>query len=235
MARNRELSIFVDESGDFGPPQKHAPFYILSLVFHDQSDDIRPRLATIHHALTARGLTAAHAIHTGPLVRREGDYTWMGLPERRSLFRVLFDFARVCEISYRSWAFEKFDLQTSDRMIGAMSRELGAFLREHSYYFECWDRVVIYYDNGQREITNLVNSVFNAHLNNVEVKRVVPAEYSLFQVADLCCTLSLLEKKVDLSCLSRSERVFFSTRSSGAERALRKNYLKPMQRKFFGS
>lgn len=30
----RELSIFIDESGDFGPFEKHAPYYVLSLVFH---------------------------------------------------------------------------------------------------------------------------------------------------------------------------------------------------------
>ena len=32
----RELSIFVDESGDFGPYETHAPFYLFTLVFHDQ-------------------------------------------------------------------------------------------------------------------------------------------------------------------------------------------------------
>ncbi len=48
-----------------------------------------------------------------------------------------------------------------------------------------WDRVVIYYDNGQRELTNLVHGVFNAHLTTVEVRKVVPARYSLFQVTDL--------------------------------------------------
>ena len=43
----RELSIFIDESGDFGPFEKHAPYYVLSLVFHDQSDDISDHLHKI--------------------------------------------------------------------------------------------------------------------------------------------------------------------------------------------
>ncbi|MBE5763941.1 MAG: DUF3800 domain-containing protein [Clostridiales bacterium] len=33
----KELSIFVDESGDFDIESKHSPYYIFSLVFHDQS------------------------------------------------------------------------------------------------------------------------------------------------------------------------------------------------------
>ena len=33
-----ELSVFVDESGDFGEYDHHAPYYIISLVFHNQSE-----------------------------------------------------------------------------------------------------------------------------------------------------------------------------------------------------
>lgn len=43
----KELSIFVDESGDFGEYDPRAPFYILSLVLHDQSIDIRNDLAIL--------------------------------------------------------------------------------------------------------------------------------------------------------------------------------------------
>ena len=99
MPALRELSIFIDESGDFGPAQEHSPFYILGIVLHDQSDDITTNLDKIHGALRARGLPENHAIHTGPLIRREADYRWLPLPSRRSLFRVLFDFVRVCEVA----------------------------------------------------------------------------------------------------------------------------------------
>lgn len=35
-----ELSVFIDESGDFGSYEHHAPYYIITLVFHNQSSDI---------------------------------------------------------------------------------------------------------------------------------------------------------------------------------------------------
>lgn len=78
-----------------------------------------------------------------------------------------------------------------------MSRDVGALIRMNYGYFTVWDRIVIYYDNGQKEITNLVNSVFSALLSNVEVRNVSPSDYSLFQVADLCCTLTLLRTKIE--------------------------------------
>lgn len=36
----KELSIFVDESGDFGAFSKHSPYYIITMILHDQSQDI---------------------------------------------------------------------------------------------------------------------------------------------------------------------------------------------------
>ena len=229
----RELSIFIDESGDFGPMQKHSPFYILGLVFHDQSDDITGHLNKIHEALQVRGLSIDHAIHTAPLIRREQDYRWLEISARRSIFRVLVDFVRRCDVTHRTWVFSKSEHDDTDRLVSAMSRELGAFIRSHHDYFSGWDRAVIYYDNGQKELTNLVNSVFNAHLGNVEVRKVVPSDYSLFQAADLCCTLALLRTKCENGGLSNSERDFFSTAKDSAERALKKGYFKTMDRKQF--
>ena len=40
-----ELSIFIDESGDFGPYDFRSPYYIITMVFHDQSVDISEPIA----------------------------------------------------------------------------------------------------------------------------------------------------------------------------------------------
>ena len=34
---NKILSVFIDESGDFGPYDSHAPDYLVSMVLHNQS------------------------------------------------------------------------------------------------------------------------------------------------------------------------------------------------------
>lgn len=229
----RELSIFMDESGDFGPLTAHSPFYLLGIVLHEQSADITAQLDYIRSALHNRGLPAGHGIHAGPLIRREQDYRHMPLPERRSLFRALFDFVRRSQITWHTWTFDKRQLHDPDKLIAAMSRSLGALIRENYGYFQQFDRVIIYYDNGQKEITNMVNSVFNALLANAEVRRIRPADYSLFQAADLCCTLALLQTKLTEHSMSKSENVFFSTPKASAEQALRKNYLKPLNRQRF--
>lgn len=77
--------------------------------------------------------------------------------------------------------------------------------------------------------------MFNALLSNVEVRKVVPSDYSLFQVADLCCTLTLVRQKIAAVGLSSSESDFFSTPKDSAARALKKGYFKTLDRKRFGS
>ncbi len=72
-------------------------------------------------------------------------------------------------------------------------------------------------------MTKVISSVFNSLLDKVEFRKVVPAEYRLFQVADLVCTLKLTELKMENKMLSNSEMMFFDN-----ERTLKKNYLKPL-------
>lgn len=229
----RDLSVFIDESGDFGPYERHAPYYILALVIHDQASSIEPSLTYVEDALQLRGLAPTHSIHTGPLIRRESDYAAMPIDERRSLFRVLSDFVRHCDLQYEVFVFEKREVEDAEQLLSLMSRTVGAWIRQHLAYFQGWNRVIVYYDNGQREVTRMVNSVFNAILGNVEVRKVSPADYRLFQAADLLCTLELLKTKVTQGTLSSSESDFFSTRKDSAERALKKNYLKPFAKKRF--
>ena len=51
----KELSVFVDESGDFGTYDKRTPYYILSLVLHDQSIDITEDLMALEREMTNIG------------------------------------------------------------------------------------------------------------------------------------------------------------------------------------
>lgn len=220
-----ELSVFIDESGDFGPYERHAPYYIITLLFHDQNADISGQIGHLRRHLVEQGFAETHAIHSAPLIRREGDYSGMELTERRKLFRSLFNFMRLCDISYKSFVFKKREFADHDKMVSRISRDVSVFLRDNLALLQGFDAVIVYYDNGQKEITNLVNTLFNAFLE-ADVRKVSPSDYSLFQAADMFCTLTLLEEKLRDAGLSKSEAEFFL-----GERNLKKNYLKPLAKK----
>lgn len=222
------LSIFVDESGDFGEFETHSPYYIISLVFHDQSKDITGGIRHLKKQVIEAGFSQGHAIHTAPLIRRERDYKYLGIIERRKMFRYLYDFSRVCDISYTSFVFKKKEFSSYEQLVGRMAKELGIFVRNHIDFFHSYDELIVYYDNGQKEITTIINAVFNV-LVDADIRRVKPSDYYLFQAADLFCTLELIRQKLQDNALSASERVFFLN-----QRTLKKNYLKPISRKRLG-
>ena len=47
----KELSIFVDESGNFGTYDYHSPYYIFSLICHNQNDDISNWISMLNREL----------------------------------------------------------------------------------------------------------------------------------------------------------------------------------------
>lgn len=106
----KSLSVFVDESGDFGPLDTKSPFYIVSLVFHNQEIDITNKIEQLNESLEKFNLSKNHAIHTGALIRREGDYTSLNVEERRHIFNRLFNFTRTTNISYKCICINKFEL-----------------------------------------------------------------------------------------------------------------------------
>ena len=50
------LSVFIDESGDFGAYEHHAPYYLVAMVLHDQSVDITSDIRGIRFTANCKHL-----------------------------------------------------------------------------------------------------------------------------------------------------------------------------------
>ena len=73
----KELSIFIDESGDFGEYDHHSPYYIITMVFHDQQEDIQPAVSKLNQELSYLNLNNL-CIHTGPIIRKRSEERRVG-------------------------------------------------------------------------------------------------------------------------------------------------------------
>jgi hypothetical protein len=220
-----ELDLYVDESGDFGSYKPHSPFYLLTLVFHDKSSDIDTNLLRLRDSLNQRGIPD-YTVHAGPLIRRDDEYREFSINERKEIFDCLFHFVRTADISYHSIVVEKKHLVEEIDLVAQITKKLSAFLLEHLETFQKYESVIINYDYGQRELTNILVSVFNTVLSNVKFKKIAPANNKLFQAADMLCTLELLSMKAARKMLSSSETAFFSSAKN-----LNKSYLRTIQKK----
>lgn len=224
----KELSIFVDESGDFGEYDHRSPYYIITMVFHNQNDDISEDIRKFNNELALLGFDQYHCVHNGPIIRREAPYEHMDIKDRRRIFNKMVAFTRQLNISFKCFHIEKKHITDTIEASGKLSKLLATFIRVNFDEFLSYDKVKVYYDNGQIELTRILSSVLNALLPEVEFRKVLPSEYRLFQVADLICTLELIRLKMDNKMLSKHELAFW-----GKESDLKKNYLKQIYKKEF--
>ena len=171
------------------------------MFFHNQNENIQPAISKLNRELSYLNLNNL-CIHTGPIIRKEKIYAHMSIEERRRIFNKMVAFIRQINIHYKCFYIEKKQ----------------DFLSFHD--------VKIYYDNGQVEVNKILSSVFNALLPNPIFRKIMPAEYKLFQAADLLCTLELVKLKLENNMFSKSEKSFF-----GNIRDLKKNHLKPLGKK----
>lgn len=221
----KKLSVFIDESGDFGSYRPHAPYYLVTMILHNQDVDISENIRALEQHL--KNLNYGYpAVHIGPIIRREEIYKTMLMEERKSIFHALFNFARRLDFKYICSYVEKKDCDNVIAMTSRLSRNIADVVTKNREFFDSFDEIVIYYDNGQVELTKIITSVFNVLFSNVEFRKVRPVDYKLFQVADLLCTLELLALKAETKSFSKSEVEFFCSL-----RDFRKNYLKPLLRK----
>ncbi len=223
----KELSIFVDESGDFGNYRIHSPFYIVVMVLHDQAQDVSKEIIRLEKELANLGYEE-HVVHTEPLIRREEDYKNLLPNERRSIFTKLFYFTLKCNIQYKSFVFRKKEFKDVYDLENRIAREISLFIRENLTYFQKFEKVILYYDNGQHELNKILNTVLSTEFTGYEVKKVLPCNYRLFQAADMICTLELLNMKSQTGNLSRSEILIFHSLKE-----LKKDFFKKLRKKVF--
>ena len=223
----KELSIFVDESGDFGDYLHYCPYYIVLLVFHDQSIDISSDISRLDEKFRHTKIPYG-PVHAGPLIRNEGVYKSLTLQERRFLFNALYYFTKNTDISYMPITVEKKQLDSKFDLHRRINKQLSNFLKGNLNLFLACERIVIYYDNGQMDLTKILASAFDTVIGDVEFKKAIPVKYKLSQAADMLCTLELLSIKSDRKTLSNSEILFFKS-----AKELRKSYLRGIQHKLY--
>lgn len=220
----KELSLFVDESGDFGINSKASTYYIITMILHDQSFDISEQLKRLDDELSNLGYKD-HIVHTEPLISRRGEYCNLSPSERKAIFNKIYHFTIRCNIKYKQFYFLKRECKDTFDLRAKIAKEISYFLRNNISLINNYDNVILYYDNGQKEINNILNTVFATELTKHETRLAYQKDYRLSQSADMICTLKLLEERANSNLLTKSELLLFGTR-----RSLLKDYIKPIKR-----
>ena len=125
-----ELSVFIDESGDFGDYSYHSPYYIITMVFHRQDVDIQEKINRLDTELSYLGLNNL-CIHTGPIIRKEEIYKDMDIVDRRRIFNKMMAFIRSIDVQYKCFHIEKKHIEDSVEATGKLSKLISSFIRNY--------------------------------------------------------------------------------------------------------
>ena len=223
----RELSIFADESGD---KTDHSRYFLLTLVAHDQDDAIGDKIAHYERALSEADLPNI-PFHSEPLLNGHKDYEYLE-PEQRKKLLVAFNIlVQRLPVRYKTFVYRRSEFETPDKLAKRMKRDVAGMFNEDLEYFQGFDHVKVYYDNGQAIVKSALDEAVASVLSKQAIvkKRTTMTEYRLEQVADYLCTIELAAVKYEAKEHGSTYDKFF-----GGVGSFKKNWLKQARRKRMG-
>lgn len=220
-----KLSIFIDESGDFGEIKERPANYLVTFVFHDQNKNIDKQVSKLEESVRTANFDVEY-IHTGPVIRREEIFARYSIDERRKLLYKMLNFVNACPISYLTITVDRKEATNKVSLSGKLAKAINTAMGKYQDFFAGFDKITVYYDNGQSELSAILNAVFSIQFSNVEFRKAEPQKYRLLQAADFICTMELLRIKKKEKRLSRSEEQFFYK-----PQELKKTFLKSLEKK----
>lgn len=205
----RRLNIFIDESGDFGFVNGSSDLYAVSFTMHESVNSISDELNYLNDKL--KKLDYDGMIHLAYLVAKRGDYSHFSLEKRKSIFWAIFYFSVRVKVKIRTIIVDKKYINKKTQLNMSLAREISKFLKDNAEYINSFDKVVIYYDNGQETLATLLDAVF---ATNPNVERRIDFDHKekrLFQVSDMLTVIDKLDyKRKNKLPFTKAEKYFFN-------------------------
>lgn len=228
MENKKVLSVFVDESGVLSKDDSSSRFYLITLVTHDQAIDISNEVKRLDAELDLVGIANLY-FHAGPIIHAHDHFSFMNWDLRRKIFYRMLAFANRIPFRYACLIVDKKFADTTGGIVENLERQLSEVVDSHRLDLSDYETVKVYYDCGQKPVTNLLHQFFasRTHIPVVFAQAVDVARYKLIQIADLICTLKLIEMKIACGmAMSKSEIKFF-----GGRQLFQHNVLRIIKRK----
>lgn len=228
MKNGNVLSIFVDESGNFGDARDLARYCLVTFVLHDQRHDISQAISNLDRANYALGIDPeTFQFHSMPLIRQDDEYAAMTRSLRGRILDRMLTFVRNVPFTYHFFCVDTDFVNTSEQVFAKLKQQMEDFILAHETIFRSVDCVKVYYDAGQKAISRLLEETIGSLLEcSVDFAQGArQGKYKLLQVADLVCTVELINRRLEDGLpFSRSEKRFF-----GGVRNFKRNLLKKVR------
>ena len=220
----RDLSIFVDESGNRGGK---ARYYLLTLVIHDQTNGIADKIARYEQSLRDSNLPNI-PFRSESLLNGHWPYQGIVIRARKKMLYSFNILAQRLPISYSTFIYRSSEFSDLNKLMLRMKRDVSDLLFDHLDFFQEFDEVKVYYDNGRDIVKQALDQSIGFVLSKgvVERRKTSMIDYRLEQVADYLCTIELAAVNYGAGEAGETYNKFF-----GKFGPFKKNWLKQAHRK----
>lgn len=143
----------MDESGGQNGISQRV---LMTLAAHDQSTPIGGLLSEYERFLSDKSLPDI-PFHARPLMYGKDAYAGLDHETRHRLFSSFFVLVRRLPVSYKTFAYRRSEPSGPAAFTARLKRDAAVFPVDNLGFFQSFDGVKIYYDNGQHIITEALD------------------------------------------------------------------------------
>ena len=145
------------------------------------------------------------------LVAKRGEYSNYNLEKRRNIFWPLYYFLKRSKVKIKTIVIDKRYQNTRKQLNKELSKQIEDFINNNKKYFEKFEKIYIYYDNGQEQLNYILDSAFSSFSNVEKIAEFDHEEERLFQVSDMLTFVDkVVYKHQNNMPMTKSEKYFFS-------------------------
>lgn len=226
LVSNR-LNLHIDETGN---QDLSEGLYMVAIVLHEHSADISGQIREYEERLSVAGLGDV-PFHGKDLLHGNEAYQSVPVGDRKRLLTQFARLARSLPISYFTLKYNTTETHNKAELTARIRRDLAAVIYEHLSYFQSFDSISVYYDDGQEAVSAALHDALDFVLaRNVADFR--DADYEarrLLQLADYICTVERASIAFDSGAQTRTQERFFGNR-----RSFTQSFMKQLARKRLG-
>ena len=136
-----------------------SDLYAVSFTLHESSNSIENELKYLNKKLAA--LHYNGMIHLAYLIAKRGDYSHFNFEKRKSIFWAIFYFSIRVKVKIRTVIVDKRYINKKMQLNIILARDISNFISNNQYYLDTFDKIVIYYDNGQETLATILDTLYS--------------------------------------------------------------------------
>ncbi|WP_160213317.1 hypothetical protein [Adlercreutzia aquisgranensis] len=224
----KRLNLHIDETGS---QDLSEGLYLITVLLHDHADDVVIPIKEYERRLASANLEDV-PFHGKDLLHGNEGYRAMSVGDRKRLLAQFSRFVRTLPVEYFVLRYSVADTHNREELEARIRRDLVSLAYDHLAFFQRYDIISVYYDNGQGAVSVALRGALDFVLaRNVTDYRTADHDVRrLLQVADYICTVERASIAYDAGSQSGTQERFFGNR-----RSFTQSFLKQLVRKRFAS